>query len=134
VHLVGGIIGTLLIGFFGTKSVNSAALGENGLFYGGGLTQLGRQAVAAGSVMVYSFVGAFLIGMIIKKTIGFRVDEEAEVTGIDESEHAETGYDFSTLGGRLGSDLGGSDLGGGPPRPPGPSGQSGTGLSREKEG
>jgi Amt family ammonium transporter len=84
--------------------------------------------------MVYSFVGAFLIGMIIKKTIGFRVDEEAEVTGIDESEHAETGYDFSTLGGRLGSDLGGSDLGGGPPRPPGPSGHSGTGLSREKEG
>jgi Amt family ammonium transporter len=106
VHLVGGIIGTLLIGFFGTKSVNSAALGDNGLFYGGGLLQLGRQAIAAGAVMVYSFVGAFVIGMIIKKTIGFRVTEESEVTGIDEGEHAETGYDFSTLGGRLGSDLG----------------------------
>jgi len=105
VHLVGGIIGTLLIGFFGTKSVNAAALGDDGLFYGGGFTQLGRQAVAAGSVMVYSFVMAFIIGTVIKKTIGFRVDEEAEVTGVDEAEHAETGYDFSTLGGRAASGL-----------------------------
>src|ERR1700754_1177905 len=47
VHLVGGIIGTLLVGFFGTHSVNAAALGDDGLFYGGGLVQLGRQAIAA---------------------------------------------------------------------------------------
>jgi Amt family ammonium transporter len=106
VHLVGGIVGTLLIGFFGTKSVNSAALGEDGLFYGGGFTQLGRQAIAAGAVLVYSFVMAFIIGMLIKKTIGFRIDEEDEVVGIDESEHAETGYDFSTLGGRGTTGLG----------------------------
>jgi ammonium transporter, Amt family len=106
VHLVGGIVGTLLIGFFGTKSVNAAALGDDGLFYGGGFTQLGRQAVAAASVMAYSFIGAFVIGMIIKRTIGFRIEEESELVGIDEGEHAETGYDFSTLGGRLGSDLG----------------------------
>jgi Amt family ammonium transporter len=112
VHLVGGIIGTLLIGFFGTKSVNAAALGEDGLFYGGGFTQLGRQAVAAGAVMLYSFVMAYIIGMVIKKTIGFRVDEEAEVTGIDEAEHAESGYDFSTVGGRAGSGLGQHALGG----------------------
>jgi Amt family ammonium transporter len=112
VHLVGGIIGTLLIGFFGTKSVNSAALGEDGLFYGGGFTQLGRQAIAAGSVMVYSFVMAFIIGTIIKKTIGFRVDEEAEVTGIDEGEHAETAYDFSSVGGRASAGLGQHTIGG----------------------
>ena len=112
VHLVGGIIGTLLIGFFGTKSVNSAALGEDGLFYGGGFTQLGRQAVAAGAVMLYSFVMAFIIGMVIKKTIGFRVDEEAEVTGIDEGEHAETAYDFSSVGGRASAGLGQHAIGG----------------------
>jgi Amt family ammonium transporter len=106
VHLVGGIVGTLLIGLFGTKSVNSAALGENGLFYGGGLLQLGRQAAAAGSVLAYSFAAAFVIGMVIKKTIGFRVDAEAEVGGIDEAEHAESGYDFSSLGGRAGGGLG----------------------------
>jgi Amt family ammonium transporter len=112
VHLVGGIVGTLLIGFFGTKSVNSAALGDNGLFYGGGLVQLGRQALAAGTVLVYSFVAALVIGLVIKKLVGFRVSEEAEITGIDEAEHAETGYDFSTVGGRAASGLGQHSLDG----------------------
>ncbi len=102
VHLVGGIVGTLLIGFFGDNSVNSAALGDNGLFYGGDLTQLGRQAIAAGSVLVYSFTCALVLGLIIKYTIGFRVTEEAEMIGVDETEHAETAYDFSILGGGSG--------------------------------
>jgi Amt family ammonium transporter len=106
---VGGLLGTILIGFFGTTSANS--LSVDGLFYGGGFTQLGRQAVAAGAVMIYSFVMAYIIGMVIKKTIGFRVDEEAEVTGIDEAEHAETSYDFSTVGGRASSGLGQHALG-----------------------
>ncbi|GAA1871347.1 ammonium transporter [Pseudonocardia ailaonensis] len=97
VHLVGGIVGTLLIGFFGDNDVNSAALGDNGLFYGGGIVQLGRQAAAAGSVLVYSFVVATILGLVIKATIGFRVDEEDEVTGVDETEHAETAYDYSSL-------------------------------------
>jgi len=113
VHLVGGITGTLLIGFFGTKSANASALGDNGLFYGGGFTQLGRQAVAAGSVFLYSFVMAYIIGTIIKKTIGFRVEEEEEVTGIDESEHAESAYDLSLAGGRASSGLAQHVLGGG---------------------
>jgi ammonium transporter, Amt family len=95
VHLVGGLTGTLLIGFFGTTSVNS--LSADGLFYGGGFTQLGKQAVAAVAVMVYSFVIAYVLGIVIKKTIGFRVSTEAEIEGIDENEHAETAYDFSTL-------------------------------------
>lgn len=97
VHLVGGLVGTLLIGFFGTTSVNS--LGADGLFYGGGLTQLGRQATAAGAVLAYSFVMSLIIGLAIKYTIGFRVDDEAEVSGIDEAEHAESGYEFSSLRG-----------------------------------
>jgi ammonium transporter, Amt family len=99
VHLVGGIVGTLLIGFFGDNSVNAAALGDNGLFYGGGAVQLGRQALAAGAVLLYSFVVASVLGFLIKSTIGFRVREEDEVTGVDETEHAETGYDYSSLGG-----------------------------------
>jgi ammonium transporter, Amt family len=97
VHLVGGIVGTLLIGFFATASVNSA--GGNGLFHGGGWTQLWRQAAAAGAVLGYSFVGAFVIGWIINKTIGFRVSEEAEIAGIDEAEHAETAYEFTAATG-----------------------------------
>ena len=93
VHLVGGIIGTVLIGFFATVSVNSA--GGNGLFYGGGLNQLWRQVVAAGAVMIYSFVLSYAIGWVIKKTIGFRIDDESEAVGIDEAEHAESAYDFA---------------------------------------
>ena len=107
VHLVGGLVGTLLIGFFGTLSVNSA--GADGLFYGGGFTQLGKQAIGAFSVMGYSFVLTFIIGWVIKKTIGFRVDAEAEVTGIDESEHAETAYEF---GGVLGAGRGAGSVSG----------------------
>jgi Amt family ammonium transporter len=103
VHLVGGLVGTLLIGFFATTSVNS--LSANGLFYGGGLTQLGKQAIAAFTVLIYSFVISLILGFLIKKTIGFRVSEEDEAIGIDEAEHAETGYDFSTIGGRGGHGL-----------------------------
>jgi Amt family ammonium transporter len=97
VHLVGGLVGTLLIGFLGTSAMNSASV--DGLFYGGDASQLGKQAIAAFAVLGYSFIGATVIGLLIKYTIGFRVKEEAEVGGIDDAEHAETGYDFSTLGG-----------------------------------
>jgi Amt family ammonium transporter len=97
VHLVGGLVGTLLIGFFGTLSVNDG--GADGLFYGGGLAQLGKQAVAAGAVLGYSFAGALIIGFLIKITIGWRLSPEAEVTGIDESEHAETAYELTGLRG-----------------------------------
>jgi Amt family ammonium transporter len=99
VHLVGGIVGTLLIGFFATGSVNPA--GGDGLFHGGGWGQLGRQAAAAFAVLGYSFVLAFAIGWVINRTIGVRVGAEAEVAGIDEAEHAETAYEFAgATGGR----------------------------------
>jgi Amt family ammonium transporter len=97
VHLVGGLVGTLLIGFFGTVSVNDG--GADGLFYGGGLSQLGKQAVAAGAVLAYSFVGALVIGFLIKVTMGFRIDREDEVTGIDETEHAESAYELTGVRG-----------------------------------
>jgi len=97
VHLVGGIVGTLLIGFFGTVAVNEGSV--DGLFYGGGLEQFGKQAVAAGAVLGYSLVLTLIIGYAIKLTMGFRVDREAEVTGIDESEHAESGYELTGIRG-----------------------------------
>jgi Amt family ammonium transporter len=106
VHLFGGLVGTLLIGFFSDKSVNTASVGDDGLFLGGGLTQLGRQAVAAGAVLGYSFVLTLIIGFLIKVTIGFRVSEEAETVGIDEAEHKETGYDFGGFGGGGGQGIG----------------------------
>ena len=96
VHLVGGIVGTLLIGFLAT---DKAPAGVNGLLYGGGVDQLWRQAVAAGAVLVFSFVLAYVIGTVIDKTIGFRVDEEAEITGVDLKTHAETAYELGSFSG-----------------------------------
>ncbi|MFG2823671.1 ammonium transporter [Kitasatospora sp. NPDC048365] len=95
VHLVGGIIGSLLIGFFATGHVGQTA---SGLFYGGGVTQLGKQALGVVVVLVYSFVLSWLLGMAIQKTIGFRVSEDVEVAGIDQAEHAESAYDFTAVG------------------------------------
>ncbi|AIY00779.1 ammonium transporter [Arthrobacter sp. PAMC 25486] len=94
VHLVGGLLGTLFIGL--AADPNSPA-GGVGLFYGGGLELLGKQAIAAGAVMVYSFVVAYAIGWIINKTMGFRISKEHETAGIDVSIHAESAYD---IGGR----------------------------------
>ncbi|KQO82813.1 MULTISPECIES: ammonium transporter [unclassified Frigoribacterium] len=83
IHLVGGLIGTLYLGFFANGS---------GLIFSGSLDQLGIQAVSALAVMVYSFVLAYLIGFVIEKTIGFRVKNEDEVAGIDLAIHGEEGY------------------------------------------
>jgi ammonium transporter, Amt family len=95
VHLVGGLVGTILIGFLATAE---APAGVDGLFYGGGLDQLWRQVVGALAVLVFSFVLTLVIGIVIQKTIGFRITEEEEVTGIDTVEHAESAYDFASLG------------------------------------
>jgi Amt family ammonium transporter len=91
VHLVGGVIGTLLIGFLASEGMPSKV---NGLFYGGGFDQLWRQAVAAGAVMVYSFVVAFIIAFAIKKTMGIRVPPEDEETGIDAKLHRDAAYEL----------------------------------------
>jgi Amt family ammonium transporter len=95
VHLVGGLVGTILIGFLATAD---APAGVDGLFYGGGVDQLWRQIVGALAVLVFSFVLTLVIGIVIQKTIGFRITEEEEVTGIDNVEHAESAYDFASLG------------------------------------
>ncbi len=83
IHLVGGLIGTLYLGFFANGS---------GLIYSGSLTQLLVQAIAAIAVLVYSFVLAYVIGLIIEKTMGFRVKNEDELAGIDKLVHGEEGY------------------------------------------
>ncbi|WP_433869763.1 ammonium transporter [Saccharopolyspora sp. CA-218241] len=89
VHLVGGLVGTLLVGFFASSS---APAGVDGLFYGGGLDQLWRQAVGAIAVLVYSFALSLLLALLVKAVVGFRATEEAESIGIDETEHAESAY------------------------------------------
>ncbi|GGE88202.1 ammonium transporter [Mycetocola zhadangensis] len=83
IHLVGGLVGTLYLGFFAT---------ETGLFVGGGFEQLIVQVIAALAVLAYSFVVAFIIGFAIQKTLGFRVKNEDEIAGVDTSVHGEEGY------------------------------------------
>jgi ammonium transporter, Amt family len=95
VHLVGGLLGTLLIGFVAAPE---AGAGVAGLFYGGGFDQLWRQAVGAGAVLLYSAVGTAILAFIVKFTVGLRLGDEEEAAGADESEHAESGYDFATVG------------------------------------
>jgi Amt family ammonium transporter len=91
VHLVGGLVGTFGIGLIATAA---APTGVDGLFYGGGLDQLGRQLLGGGVVLVYAFVLSGIIGYVVHKTMGFRIDEDHEVSGIDLVVHAETAYDL----------------------------------------
>ncbi|MCH9838059.1 MAG: ammonium transporter [Ilumatobacter sp.] len=89
VHLIGGIVGTLVLGFFADTAVN----GEfNGLFFGGGIELLKDQFVAAVGIGVFSFVATYAIAFGIQRTIGLRVDLDAERVGLDQSEHAESAY------------------------------------------
>jgi ammonium transporter, Amt family len=104
VHFVGGWIGCLFIGFFGTAAANAVASSaadaepfsyvvREGLFYGGGFDQLIAQAEGAGIVSVWSFTVALVIGFILKVTGLFRLKEEHELEGIDVHQHKESAYD-----------------------------------------
>jgi len=111
VHLVGGLVGTIGVGFLATAA---APAGVDGLFYGGGVDQLWRQAVGAFAVLAVSFVATYAIGLVLQRTVGFRIDEEDEITGVDLVTHAESGYDLhSTSGTRSGA--GASTLNAGQP-------------------
>ena len=99
VHLVGGLWGTLAVGLLLAPGSPAAISYERtGLFYGGGVDQLWRQAVGAFSVLITSFVLTYVIGIILEKTIGFRVSKEDELEGVDTTIHAETGYDLTPIG------------------------------------
>ncbi|MCM1975887.1 MULTISPECIES: ammonium transporter [Streptomyces] len=86
VHLVGGLIGTLMVGFLAINGV-------------GGGAQFLSQAIGAFAVMGYTFVVTWILAFLIKKTIGFRASEDDEIAGIDQAAHAETAYDFSSAAG-----------------------------------
>ena len=90
VHGIGGVLGTVLLGFFAESSVN--AMGHNGLFFSGGLHQLGIQVLATVVCASYSCGISYAIGMMIKKTMGLRVDPEVEYQGMDLAMHGEAAY------------------------------------------
>ena len=86
VHLVGGIVGTVMIGFVGV---------EVGLFNGGGTDQLVKQVIGAVAVLAYSFIATLIIGKIVDLTLGFRISGDQETAGIDLAVHAERAYELS---------------------------------------
>jgi Amt family ammonium transporter len=96
VHLVGGIVGSLMVGLFADKAINP--LGADGLFYGGGASLLGYQAVAVLATLVWSGVISFVLAKVISATIGLRCSDDEEIAGLDLSQHAETAYAFGELG------------------------------------
>ncbi|MBV2353479.1 ammonium transporter [Streptomyces sp. J2-1] len=97
VHMVGGIVGSLLIGFFATGKGQSTAAG---VFYGDHtFDQLWKQCAGVFAVLAYSLIVSGVLAFLLDKTIGMRVSEDQEVSGIDQAEHAETAYDFTGAGG-----------------------------------
>jgi Amt family ammonium transporter len=100
VHLVGGLIGTLMIGVVGDATHTLT----DSIVDGGSFELLGTQAIAAGAVLGYSFVATLVIALLLKYTIGLRVSEEEEISGIDTVTHAESAYELAVGGG--GSSLG----------------------------
>ncbi len=94
VHLVSGLWGTIGAGLLATST---------GLFYGKGGKQLVIQVVIALSSVIISGVVTLVLGLALKKTMGWRISRDDELVGIDQTEHAESGYDLAEREGRLGA-------------------------------
>jgi Amt family ammonium transporter len=90
VHLVGGLVGSLLLGLF--ADLSATGVGADGLFFGGGADLLVDQVVASVVTLAFSFVVSFLIAKGLDVTIGIRVSDDDEDTGLDLTQHAETAY------------------------------------------
>jgi Amt family ammonium transporter len=98
VHLVGGIVGALMIGVVGSAG---APQGADGLIHGGGMDVLWIQLKAVAFTIVWTGALTTVIAYAIKFTLGWRIAEEAEVDGIDADQHGETAYDIATGSGVL---------------------------------
>ena len=89
VHMFNGIWGTIAVGLFATKSAPGFALAgiKEGLFYGGGFSQLGLQLTGMFVTIAWTVVTITIAFAVLKKTIGLRVSEEEEIVGLDTMEH-----------------------------------------------
>ena len=98
VHLVGGLVGSILLGLFADPQVNELVTSPGLLIPDGGSDLLVDQVVVSLVVLAFSFVASFVIAKVIDVTIGLRVSPEDEIEGLDRSQHAETAYAFTDLG------------------------------------
>jgi ammonium transporter, Amt family len=95
VHGIGGLVGIIGVGLIATTSVNIH--GGNGLFISGNASLLVKQLIAALATAAYSFIATYLIALAIQKTIGFRVNRNLELEGLDTTVHAESAYDINSF-------------------------------------
>ena len=96
VHLVGGIVGGVLLAFFADPAAVDGSF-LKGVFFGGGKL-LGEQLLSIGAVLVWSFVVTYAIAKVLDATIGLRATADEEQLGLDRSEHAEAAYNLATSG------------------------------------
>jgi ammonium transporter, Amt family len=95
VHLVGGLVGSILLGVFADADVNE--FGKDGLFFGGS-DLIVDQIVASVVTLVFSFVVSYILAKLIDVTIGLRVDDDQEDMGLDITQHAEQAYSLAAPG------------------------------------
>lgn len=95
VHGVGGVLGSILLGFFASKSIN--ATGVDGLFFGGGASFLVKQIVAVVAASIYGFIFTYLMLIVINMITPVKVSEHVEKMGLDEGLHGEKAYDEGVL-------------------------------------
>ena len=109
VHLVCGVFGTLCVGLFAQEGVTGLST-VDGLFFGGGLSLLGKQLLGIIAVGAFVFVASSVIWLALKKTVGIRVSHEEEVQGLDIGEHGNSAYpDFAIVAPILASGGGNGD-------------------------
>jgi ammonium transporter, Amt family len=92
VHLIGGLLGTLMLGLFADPKVNPLVTNPGLFITDGGGELLKDQAVAAVVTIAYSFVVSFILAKAIDLVIGLRVSEDEEDLGLDQTQHAESAY------------------------------------------
>jgi Amt family ammonium transporter len=99
VHLVGGIVGSLLLGVFADRAFNPAVGHEGVLVDGGSWELMGDQLIAVGATLVWSGVLTVVILKVLQRVIpgGLRVSEEDEETGLDLTQHSEVGYSLDRV-------------------------------------
>ena len=95
VHLVGGIIGSVLLGLLADSSVNGAT--GDGILLGGNADLLVNQFIAVGATLAFSFIVSLVLAKVIDLAIGLRVSEDDEAQGLDTTQHAETAYSFGDV-------------------------------------
>jgi Amt family ammonium transporter len=99
VHLVGGIVGSLLLGLFADAAFNPAVVHEGVFVSGGSWELMGDQLIAVGATILWSGLLTLAIVWVLDKVMpgGVRVSEEDEETGLDLTQHSEVGYSLERV-------------------------------------